>query len=72
MSTPEHQILDRYLKTVFSLIEGLADVEEASHHLHDYLQWHRQQGLNPELESFLIEIFFDKCHREFTDPGPPE
>ncbi|MEE8161238.1 MAG: hypothetical protein V3T61_06335 [Acidobacteriota bacterium] len=29
MSTPDYQILDRYLETVFSLIEGLADVEEA-------------------------------------------
>ena len=38
MITPEYQILDRYLETVFSLIEGLADVEEASHHLHDHLQ----------------------------------
>ena len=72
MSSPDYRILDRYLETVFSLIEGLADVEEASHHLHDYLQWHRQQGLNPELEAFLIELFFDKCHREFTNPEPPE
>ena len=68
MSTPNYQILDRYLKTVFSLIEGQTSIEKAFHHLHAYLHWHQRQKLDPKLESFLIKLFFDKCHKEFKDP----
>ena len=72
MSTPNYQILDRYLKTVFSLIEGQTSIEKSFHHLHDYLNWHQKHKLDPRLESFLIKLFFDKCHKEFKDPGPRE
>lgn len=63
----EYDRLDRYLKTVFSLMEGLATVEEAQVCLREYLEWHRQSGLQSEPESFLIELFFDKCRKEFSD-----
>lgn len=60
----DFEALDRYLKTVFGLLEGIEDVPQAFHHLQDYLQWHRREGLPPELEDFLLELFYHKCRKE--------
>lgn len=59
----DYEILERYLETAFVLLEGAHSVEEARSHLRDYLEWHRRNNLGPELESFLIELFFARCRR---------
>lgn len=69
---PEYDNLDRYLKTVFYLLEGMADVEQAFLQLRDYLEWKHENHIQPELDDFLIELFFDKCRRDFTSRTPWE
>ena len=63
---------ESYLETVFSLIEGMADVEEAQHILSEYLAQGPEE-LNDNLEDLLIELFFAKCRRTFQglDSGEP-
>ncbi len=63
----DYQVFDRYLKTAVQLLEGVADVEEAHGTLSRYLEFHRQQGLQPELEELLIQLFFHKCAKEFLE-----
>lgn len=64
--TPEdYEILDRYLKTAFQLLEGFTDIERSRCTLSEYLQFHRSRRLPDEFEDFLIRLFFEKCSREF-------
>lgn len=66
MKKKDYRPLDRYLKTVFALIEGGTDVEAARRRLSEYLEYHGENQLDQELEDFLIELFFDKCARDFS------
>ncbi len=63
----DYEVLDRYLRTAFQLLEGFAEVEEARETLRDYLEFHHQQRLPPELAQLLIDLFFLKCRRRFTE-----
>lgn len=62
----EYDDLDRDLRTVFALMEGMADVEEAFLKLRDYLDSPRPCTDKPDLDVFLIELFFDKCRKDFS------
>lgn len=62
--------LEENLMIVFSLLEGIADTEEARSLLSAFLEKSRDQGsLPPEYEEFLIRLFFDKCSKEFQSSG---
>ncbi len=58
--------LDRYLNTVFKLLEGIADIDEAEKCLRDFLESEHAGQLDENLEDFLYELFFDKCRKYFT------
>lgn len=62
----EYDKLDRYLRTVFALMEGMATVDEAFLQLSNYLDSSHECNRNPDLDAFLIELFFDKCRKEFS------
>lgn len=61
----DYAILDRYLEAAIQLLEGGADVDTARTTLSRYLEFHRSSSLSPELEEMLIELFFQKCAKEF-------
>ena len=63
----DYEVLDRYLQTAFQLLEGFAEVEEARETLRDYLEFHHRQRLPPEMAQLLIDLFFLKCRRRFTE-----
>ncbi len=61
----DYETLDRYLEAAAQLLEGIADVDQARDTLSRYLEYHRQRSLPPELAELLIQLFFQKCSREF-------
>lgn len=57
--------LEDYLKTVFSLLEGMADSEEAHVLLQSFLKRSKTHHKLPHrYEEFLIRLFTDRCNRE--------
>jgi len=58
--------LENYLMTVFKLLEGIADIDQAENCLHDFLETEEGHQLDENLEEFLYELFFDKCRKYFT------
>ena len=61
----DHSTLDTYLATVFALIEGGHDISAAQRRLSNYLADPGQQ-LSSDGEQMLMELFFDKCAREWV------
>ncbi|HLV02338.1 MAG TPA: hypothetical protein VKZ59_13795 [Acidobacteriota bacterium] len=58
--------LEENLMVIFALLEGMADVEEARSLLSAYLKTSTERNKLPvEYETFLIRLYFDKCHKEF-------
>ena len=60
----DYRELDRYLRTVFVLLEGIADVDEAREILSSYLA-SSPPGLTDDYQELLIELFFGKCGKTF-------
>ena len=60
----EYDELDRYLHTVFVLLEGIADVEEARRILSTYLA-EAPRALGEEHRELLIDLFFGKCAKTY-------
>ena len=60
----DYRELDRYLRTVFVLLEGIPDVDEARQILSSYLA-SSPPGLTDDYQELLIELFFGKCAQTF-------
>ena len=60
----DYRELDRYLRTVFVLLEGIADVDEARQILSSYLASPPPE-LRDDYQELLIELFFGKCGKTF-------
>ncbi len=60
----DYRELDRYLRTVFVLLEGIADVDEARQILSSYLASPPPE-LTDDYQELLIELFFGKCGKTF-------
>ena len=58
--------LENYLMTVFKLLEGIADIDQAETCVRDFLESEDGHQLDENLEEFLYELFFDKCRKYFT------
>ena len=60
----DYRELDRYLRAVFVLLEGIADVDEAREILSSYLASPPPE-LTDDYRELLIELFFGKCAKTF-------
>ena len=60
----DYRELDRYLRAVFVLLEGIADVDEAREILSSYLASPSPE-LTDDYRELLIELFFGKCAKTF-------
>ena len=61
----DYRELDRYLRAVFVLLEGIADVDEAREILSSYLA-SSPPGLTDDYQELLIELFFGKCAKTYV------
>ena len=60
----DYRELDCYLRTVFVLLEGIADVDEARQILSCYLASSPPE-LTDDYQELLFELFFGKCGKTF-------
>ena len=60
----DYRELDRYLRAVFVLLEGIADVDEAREILSSYLAC-PPPALTDDYRELLIDLFFGKCAKTF-------
>ncbi len=64
-SAEDYETLDRYLEAAVQQLEGIADVDQARDTLSRYLVYHHVRQLPAELAELLIQLFFQKCGRDF-------
>lgn len=60
-----YQDLETFLHTVFAIVEGSESLPEVRSILSRYLEQDRSKGLSTQLENLLIQLFFDRCRKEF-------